>query len=264
MLEHLTGSPLAFATGCLVWLPVAIWVLSLVHWLILAEIDILTFFLGLSTAIGLGVMAMNPPDPIIAPLTFVFMVLTVVLYPVVRGAVQRRELRSLDYDSIGRAYELLAENPTNVAARVRLARALYATGRPGHALRIAEEAIARMPHSLFPDEHRMVAQWTLLVQSPDAFAPASCGHCGHPNEAGQVYCSRCGREVFLGPALPIGGMIAARRWIAAWFAALAALIGVPSAAKGLPPGAALGAIVGLILIAFFALIWAFRRESATA
>ncbi|HEY0868345.1 MAG TPA: zinc ribbon domain-containing protein [Fimbriimonas sp.] len=244
--------------GCLIWLPLMFWVLSLVQWMIMGEIDAATGVFAVLAGIGLGILAIAPPSPILAPISFLIVVVTMLLYPFLRHAMNRKELRSVDVDAMARVYESLGQRPTNPSARIRLAQYAWTLGMPGHALTIAEESLKQMPVQHFREEHRMVGQWKKHPLGPERYQPISCEKCNFYNPPGEVYCGRCGAPFLLlhvrrgvGPG-PMG-----RRMVAAWIAMVAVLAGIP-ASTSLAPLWTMGAIVSLLAAAAVVLWLAFR------
>ena len=82
--------------GCLAWLPLAVWIMACVHWLIGGDIDVWTGFAGIVLALGLGYEAINPPVPQLAPLTVVAVFITVIMFPFVRTAMDKKALKAID------------------------------------------------------------------------------------------------------------------------------------------------------------------------
>ncbi len=52
----MTANPLSALIGCLAWIPLAVWIVSIVQWIISGDIDFLSGFLGIWLAIGLVVL----------------------------------------------------------------------------------------------------------------------------------------------------------------------------------------------------------------
>src|SRR5687768_314904 len=124
MLERISSEPFGFVSALLIWLPLGLWVVSLVQWMIQDELDILVGIVGIGVAIGLMVLTARPPDKRLPPVIFVCVIATVVLFPVVRQALLRRSLASMDNEIVERAYRLLKEKPANIGSEVKIASVL--------------------------------------------------------------------------------------------------------------------------------------------
>ncbi len=262
MLERIGMNPESFASGCLVWVPVAVMVISLVNWMIMSDIDVGSGLIGITVSLLIGFFAINPPDPLLPPLFFIAAVAMLVLAPVTRIAVNRSALSALEVEAIGRAYELLAAKPDNFGAKLRLARSLYNKGIRAHALAIADEALADVPERMFPEEHRMLNQWKESEAGHDAQVRIRCFECGIPNYPGTVFCTKCGAPYLLDFAQ--GRWVKSstvRRVIAGWLAAMLALVGIPTAAVSLPPVVSIVVILVLVAAGLFMLTSGFRETS---
>lgn len=236
--------------GCVAWIPLGVWIVSLINWMIAGEVDFLSGVLGIWIAIGLGYLAFNPPpdSPIVSLLTFGAILATIAMYPLVRNALARREHRSLDIEGLEKAYQALRENPVNPLAKFRIAKQAYGLGMPGHALAIAESVLPAMPERHFTEEHRLVKHWKAVVTNPDYFHPIVCVECTQSNPPGEVLCRRCAAPFLIQRAR--GRFISSglgRRLIAAWMAMVAVIAGIPAAAT-LPPSMAVGIIVALLAL----------------
>lgn len=261
MLERITEHPFVFFGGCVVWIPVAIWVVSLVHWMIQGDLDVLFGLPGVVAAVALGALTLNPPSPALSPVFFSVAVLGVVLFPSLRAALDRRALALIDNDSLASAHAALKEKPDNVGARLRIARIVARKGLPGHAAAIAHEALRGLPETHFTSELREAAIWQAQGGYPDASRPIACAQCGEANAPGDLYCRRCRAPFLLDWALgKWGGGQTARKLIAVWVASIFAMAGVPSAAAALPPVPAGIAIVVLFALVGWVLWLAFRPE----
>jgi hypothetical protein len=93
--------------GCTVWIPIAVWIVSLLNWSIVGDIDGLSGFFGICTALALGVLTFRPPVPGLEPYTFGAVLLTVILYPIVRAGMNKKQLSGLDVSGIEQGYQLL-------------------------------------------------------------------------------------------------------------------------------------------------------------
>ncbi len=247
--------------GCLAWLPLALWIVACVHWMIDGDIDFLTGILGILMAFGLGYEAINPPVPEMAPLTVIAILLTVVMFPFVRRAMDKRQLRQIDVEALERAYQALAVRPDNVIAKIKVAQKLFDLGICGHALRIAEILVPEMPQRFFSSELRMVKKWQRLGLDARFFTPIVCVECRSSYDPGALFCSQCGAPFpldFVKGRL-IGTKLG-RKLISSWVALIAILIGIPEA-RALPPAAAVATVCLMMLVALGVVFFAFRDPS---
>lgn len=253
------------AAGCFVWIPIAIWVIALVQWAVQGDIDVLSAFGGILLGIGLGMTALLAREPFMAPLILVAVIGTMIVFPFMRSALNKKALDRIDYEAVERAYELLRERPDNAAAKFKLAKTIYNKGMPGHALKLAEDALQQMPASAFMEEHRIVKSWRRYKMTSNQLAPLNCFHCGHANQAGLVHCERCGQPFLLDHARGAWvGPTMVRKFIAAWVGMIVALVGIPFAASALPPAISIVVIAGLIALAVVMAFAAFKPKGAAA
>lgn len=258
--ERVAAHPWAFAAGCLVWVPIAIWVISMIHWMVQGDIDAGFGFLGIAAGLTLGGMTVFVPNPDIAPYLLIAATSTIVAFPVVRRIANRHALAQLDVEQVERAYEMLDEKPNNLAANLRLARVLYDRGVCGHAIVIAEEALKGVPPTYFQDEARMLRQWKLDTTEPKHFRELPCFRCGALNPPGVIYCSKCASPFLLdyakGRWLEPSTM---HRVVAFWFAAVLLLIAIPLTVSNFDPAISMLLILVEVVVAGTILLLAFRR-----
>ena len=122
--ERLSNNSAALI-GCLAWIPLAVWILSCVNWTITGDIDVVTGIAGIAVALGLGYEAINPPVPQLAPLTVVAVFVTVLMFPFVRMAMEKKQLKNIDIEHLEKAYQSLGLRPDNVMAKFRIAKVLF-------------------------------------------------------------------------------------------------------------------------------------------
>ena len=250
--------------GCTVWIPLMLWITALVHWMVAGEIEVVGGVLGIAAGLALGFCTLHPPLPALQPLAYAAVWGTLVLFPFARAAMNQRELRSVDVHALERTYDALGQRPGENFLRFRLAQAAWTLGMTGHAVRIAEDCLQSMDPKLFSEEHMIVRRWHRERPEAEAFVDYACMDCGGPCPAGRTHCPRCGAPFLLdrvrGKAFSKG---MGRKIVAAWAAGAVALAGIPWALT-LPPGAAIGAIVAILGVAFLVVFLAFRPSVGTA
>ncbi len=245
------NSPLAFISGCLVWIPVCIWIVSLVHWMIQGDVDFVWGIVGVFVALLLGITTMLPPRPEMSPFLLAGVLITTVLFPVFRTSLTRRALEAVDIDAIEDAYEMLRLKPENHVVRFKFAKLLYKRGMRGSAMAFAEQALANLPASAFFEEHRMFESWKRSLQLgavPDKWLV--CLECGERNDLGTFVCTKCHSEFLIDHIRGRWvGRNLARKLLSAWAALMLALIGIPLAGLLLERTMAAGVIVLLLVAA---------------
>lgn len=188
--DELFHNPSTVFLGCLAWIPLAIWVISFVGWMINGDVDGLTGFLGILGTVALGAVITKPPAQNLAPVGFLAIVTISVMFPFVRRAINRHQLRLVDVDAIERAYEVMKVRPNNPGSRMRIARHLHNLGFPSIAIPIMDSALKDVPVQFFRDEFMLLQMW----RSGGAVPAASleCPICGMRNDPGlSVICTRC-------------------------------------------------------------------------
>ena len=262
--DQIFNNPGSLLAGCLIWVPIGIWVLSLVHWSVQGDMDVLSAIAGIFVGIGLGMTALIAREPYMAPLILTAVLLTMFAFPVVRSVLNKRALDQIDIEAIARAYEMLSQNPTNAPAKFKLARTIYNKGMPVQAIQIAEVAIKDMPEAVFPEENRILKTWR-GYRIPAGTGSLNCPECGTANAAGQIYCLKCGSRFLLEHARGAWvGRSLARKFVASWTAIVVALVGIPFVGGALPPGAAIPVIIGLMVLAVAVLYVTFRAQGEAA
>ena len=241
--------------GCLAWLPLAVWIMACVHWMIGGDIDAWTGFGGIAVALGLGYEAINPPVPQLAPLTVIAVFITVIMFPFVRSAMDKRALKALDIESLEKAYNALALRPDNILAKLRVAKGLWQLGVCGHAIRIVESQLPHMPQNFFMEDIRMLKKWHMMKLDARFFAPIPCAECHTSNEGGLIFCRQCGAPFLLDFVRgKVVGTRLGKKLISTWISMIAVLIGIP-AAKAMPP---IPSVIVILLMMVFASVMVFN------
>ena len=189
--DRLASDPLGAACGCFVWIPIAVWIISMVHWMISGEVETLFGLITIGVAIGLGMVAVNPPGPSLSPLIFCAVCATVLFFPLARLAMNRHALASIDIEQLEKYYAALLARPDNAGALIRLAELLYIRGFPSNAIALGEKALVALPANLFRAEHKMVNAWKFQVSGRNSFAATTCLNCGHSNNPIDLHCQNC-------------------------------------------------------------------------
>jgi hypothetical protein len=256
--EALFENPLVVAAGCVIWIPLAIWIVSLVHWMVMGDIEPITGVIGLGLAFGLGVASLVAELRAYNGFFLAAAIGTVALYPFLRQALDRREINKLDLETFEKAYAAAALRPDNIGARFKVAEIAFQRGYPGHAVKLVEGYMPNLDKRMFWEEHRLFSNWVKGGIPPAAFEPLACLGCGTATPVDRLHCPKCGAPVLLehvrGRALNRG---LAKKLLLAWMAMVATLAGLPVASA--LPGPAGIALVAILLAALVYAFWvAFR------
>ncbi|MFQ3586593.1 MAG: zinc ribbon domain-containing protein [Fimbriimonadaceae bacterium] len=257
--------PIWLVTGCLAWVPVTIWIVCLVNWMVTLEIDWPSGILGIVVGVLLGWFSLNPPVPALAPVFATAALATLVLTPLARYMMDRSQMIGIDIDAIERAYQVLGEKPTNFGGKIKLARALYDRGVYRHAIALAEDALGKTPENMFLEERRLLNQWKVAPMPPSAVDEIRCVECGTMNKPGQVFCSGCGGRYLLEYAKgKVVKRSVAKKMTASWLAGVLALVGIPTSLTAFPPLVAVFVIAVLGVLGAVVLLRAFKDEPQVA
>lgn len=201
----------------------------LVHKMIMGELDTLTGFMAIGTALWLGFLAWNPPAPWVEPVAILSVFAMMVGIPIAQKMLEKHSDRILENEQAEILYQQLRSNPQNSVAVFRLAKMCYAKGLAGHAIVLAQTALTSMPRNIFREEHREYAQWvgSFGTRVP---APLACLNCNGTCHPGQIYCQKCWAPFLLqylqgGVSTP-GGVI--RKVVVVWVALMVVIFAVPA------------------------------------
>lgn len=228
MLERVAASPEVFVSGCVVWIPVVLLVLRFISWGIQGDLDAAYALTGIFVAIGLGIVAVEPPAPFVSPLIFLSLFGALIALPFAGVAVRRRDMNLLQREDMERAYATLGLSPQNPSAKFRLAQCLYTQGMIGSALALAENALTQMPVSTFANEHKQLAAWKRYRASQKQLEIPPCPACGFRNAPESYSCQRCAQPHLM---LAAHGVTKATgvtgKVVGIWLLATLFLVGIP-------------------------------------
>ena len=230
--------------GCLIWIPLAIWAVVLVGWMVMGDIEPLFGIASLGTGLWLGLVAVKPPEPYMAPLALLAVVVTTVLYVPLSSQVRRRALARIDIEQMERVYDNLSGRSSGTLASMKLAELLYARGMVKEAVSVADNALPSLPKAVYRREHEMVELWR--TQAGTGARSLACLSCGHQVAAGIAVCPFCGARHLLDYAKGRWlGPTVLMRALSAWAGIVALGLGIPATSASALP--ALGK-VGVILL----------------
>jgi hypothetical protein len=242
------GHAVSLFAGCVIWVPLAVWIIALTGWMVQGEIDVLAGMAGLLLGVGLGALAFISPDPNVAPYLCVGVSSVVVLFPLAKTFKEKRELAMIDLEEIEIAYDQLADKPDNVGAKIKMAKTLHKRGAQVHAAALAEQAMKGLSPDIFQEEFRLIKNWkrSLGAGQPNSLA---CLRCGAKNKLGDIYCYRCKAPVLLhfakGHWVDPGLF---KKLLTVWIAVVAAIVGIPVAGYTLPTRISAPVVVAILLL----------------
>lgn len=263
VIERMSSDPLSAVCGCFVWIPIAVWVVSIIHWMVSGDIEFLMGFLAICVAIMLGAITLNPPAQNLSPLIFLVVVLTVVMFPMARYAVSRHALIAIDIEQMEAAFAEYTRHPSNSFAALRLAELLFGRGCQAHAVALGRKALVGLPMNVYVAENRLVSSWQARTPSEKLVAESYCPRCGSSNKVEDLRCRNCMAPYVMDLAKGRHyGWSSARSLICLWMAIVIAFLGIPSAVQlnQKSSGLALIAIVAQALIGLLILYIGFFRR----
>lgn len=180
----------------LVWLPVGVWVYTVIGWLVMDEVEPPIGWAALVVGIGLGLATSLAPSRELCWVPFSVAVITVVLAPGVMEAWRRYEMFRIDVEKADGIYERLRVNRGDVYAMTKLSEVLYERGVIHPAIALLDGALKGQPQELFQNEMKILGRWRRDLGSLPLRTEVACPRCGTINGAG-VFCQRCGGEFLL-------------------------------------------------------------------
>lgn len=188
--------PVLAACSVLVWIPVGVCFVSLVHWMVTGEIETFAGLILLFCMLSLGILTVMPPYPIASPILCGVAWTSMMAYPALRRKVIAHQLALLDAERMHKAYRQLDGNLNNIGAKIIIAETLHERGWYGVAVAVLEAAIQGQDPQFFGEQISQLKRWKVNPQVARQNPTATCHRCGHRNPAGAVYCKQC-RERYL-------------------------------------------------------------------
>lgn len=259
--DQIKANPAAFMAGCVAFIPVAIWVISMVNWMIMGEVDGIFGTLAIGVAITLGIFTANPPRPELAPLFLLALLVMICLWPVIRASADARLDHVSKLDEIDRAYERLSLGRRDPGAIFKLAAACHQLGMKGPAMVMAEEVLPQLDKKYFGEQHALYESWRRETPIHGMFNPTTCPNCGEQNGPGLPFCPRCGEPQYL--TLAENGWrpsSLSARVIGAWISGITVIVVIPViGGTAWPLPLKLTLISVLVALAGFTLVKAFIK-----
>lgn len=261
--EQIAASPMAFCFGFVMFIPVAVWVVSLIHWMIGGEVDSIVGTLGIFLALFLMGIAIRPPVQWLSPVIFVGMLLLAAVLPFVRRSMLERELRKMEMEKFERHVVALLERPDRTISRMEVARALRAWGYAGHALALAEP-IKAAPARMMDAEKREIRQWEASFQ-PQHDKTIPCLRCGFGGDPSQLRCPRCQSSyvvMYLRRQVVMPEL--AKKLMLGWILGVGLMLAIPSVVMLVPPAGSLFLVPLLLLVGGYTAYRAFFATPSNA
>lgn len=236
--NQIASNPLAFIFGCTIWIALAVWVVSLVHWMISGEIEAWLGILAMGIAVMLCYVAQKPPVPWLSPVIFVSMVSLPVVLPFIRRSLDERELKNMELERMEKFISAILRQPDSTISRMEVGRILVRYGFVAHAVGICE-LIKAAPLRQMDAEKREIKRWEFGL-TPQNSRIMPCLKCGSPGHASALLCPNCQanyiviylRGRVLGPAL-------AKKLLVGWILGVGLLFAIPWVSTNLPPAGSL-------------------------
>lgn len=260
--DTLFHSPMVLVIGCAVWIPLAFWIVGLTHWMIQGDVEFWWGVIGIMVGVGLGVVTMFPPHPLMGYFTFGAVIVTVLFVQPLRAAFNRRALDAIDIEAAEDAYHMLINRPDNRIARFKLAKLLYQRGMRASAIAFAQQALANAAGAGFEEESRTLSTWLRYAQrGPSLETSLVCLECGTDNSVNELHCRECGASYLIDHLRGRWiGIRLARRLLAIWLVAMLIVVGVPMAILSLAKPLAAVALVSIAVFSALAILLGFRSR----
>lgn len=238
-----------FWASVLIWIPVTIWVLAFISWMVMGEIDFLTGFLGLCVALGLGAFSFFPPARWVPLALLALMSLITMAFPACQGALNKRALDQIEIEQAEKAYMNAVSSPQGAGAAFRLARYLFDRGLVCQAVALLEIHLENANKRVYFEEFKLLAAWKPLAESGRYPAELRCFKCGRVNSPRAMVCFQCRAPYLKGHIRRGWGMAAnSGKMIAVVLLLVMLLVSVPLSATALPPGLGIVAVLVQIVL----------------
>lgn len=256
-----------------VMIPVAVWILAVVHWMIDAVIEPILGLVAIVVALALAALVIWGPIPALQGPIIIAILTTIAVAPFANSQLAKFDFQEVVEDEFARAHAAYITNPDNAAARFEIARMLFEYGLKGHAISIAEQAANSIPNEkdpvsnqslrdLFGNEIRRLQSWKRDTTSPKEFEPLSCPRCKCKNPLTAIACIKCGGPYLLDLARQktvLSKLIA--KLVVAWIVVAIVLTIVPLVAWNMGSNTATALIIGLLVATGFVLTYLFKDRT---
>lgn len=238
MLEQMRQNPMSAMFGCVMMIPVAIWVISILHWMISGDLDVLAGILGIGLSIFLLILGIRPPVDWLSPLIFCGMIVLAIVLPFIRKSMNDRALRLIEIETLERHLSAVVERPDRMMSRIEAAARLVQFGLVGHAVGIASPVL-QLPIRNMDQEKKLVQRWISMRNTQNGRI-VPCLKCGANGNEEAILCPQCGAPylaIYLRGGVHAGTL--ARKLILGWTLGVGMLLAIPAVAVTAPPAGAL-------------------------
>lgn len=261
MLEKILANPGGFVGGCLVWIPVAIWIYMAISWMLMGEAEIIPGVLCIMVAFSLGYFTSNPPTPMVGHILAATTALSLLAVPIVKHFTRTQMLQSIHGDQLQMYCDTLRQRP-NPGTEFRIAQALWDQGDTKRSIAIAHRVIPNMPVGIFGTEHREFQSWLMRSRiDPNTLLQETqgCARCGRRCSISAVICPGCGNEVVLSAAKGTGAGLV-RQILIGWSLVVGLVIAMPLIGVSLPAAISIPIIIAVLVGAGFVLVRLIGKE----
>ncbi|HRJ27169.1 MAG TPA: hypothetical protein PLO61_06635 [Fimbriimonadaceae bacterium] len=236
--------PEIFWSTILTWILVVVWIVALVGWMVMGEVDVLSGLGGSCLAVALGFFSMNPPQIWVSGAIAMAMTVITLSVPAASRALNQFQLDQIEIEQAEKAYHSMLKAPQSVGMGLKLSQFLYQRGLVHHAAELLRSLLQGANPKVFADEFRQLRLYEGTAENSKAPLELRCLKCQHANPTSAMKCQNCG-AAYLGPYIRRGwGM----RWdlrkaIAVVLLLIMLGVTIPLSATSLPPGVGLGAVL---------------------
>lgn len=196
LIERLQANPILTLLGVVCWIPIMIGIISLIHWMVMQEVDALSGMGGVALLLWAGFLAINPPSPLIGYVTIAAVFIGVMFTAPLLQRSKRRAMEALDMEQLETVYDKLRFQPDNHAMRFKCAELLMRRGLHAEAIALADKALQNLPQSSYASEHKVLNKWKMTC-GVNWQKAVRCPYCGVENEPGDLVCWSCRHEYLI-------------------------------------------------------------------
>lgn len=249
--------------GLAVFAPVGIWVLFLIQWMVMGEVDGLAGVLGIAAAGALAVGALTMPIEEVKWGCLFVLYATIAVFLPMQEAVRKRGLARIDFEQMESCYDRLRERPLDSYAVFKLAELLVDRGFPSLGLGLMMARLEGEQPSLYEPEFRRVR----VLQGQGiraAIGEVSCPRCRYASSRRNAICPRCEAPIYLLLSrAPMTSAMGGNRTVRLALLGLVAALAIPLIAMlDAPPLLRAGLAVLLMGLGAVAVVRALREATA--
>lgn len=252
----------SFIVGCIIWIPFALWCIFLVRQLVDQNISFIVAFVAFMVLVLLVWAVNNIWHPAFAWGILTVMVAPIVLYPAILLFLNEREIHLVEVEGLEQSYAQLGQQPLNTVTKCKVAEYAWNCGYLGHAIALADNALAGQRRDLFRWEIAMVERWKQEYIPPRKWEPIACLRCqtAIPPRP-DFFCPRCGAPYLADNARArLTPVFRGQKWVAAWAVGALVVVGMPYVSMAPWPNEyKIGTILILTVLGILALVSAFRQ-----